>query len=135
VNAERAAGGLRALKLDRRLSGAAEAYSRDMVARHFFQHVSPSGERLAERVARTGWLRRRPRWALGETLGWGTGSLATPTAMVPAWMRSPPHRAIVLRPEFRRVGIGIASGTPFGRPVEGATFTADFGTGRRTRRR
>jgi uncharacterized protein YkwD len=135
LNAERAANGLRALRLDRRLSRAATAYSSDMVARHFFQHVSPSGEQLAQRVARTGWLRRRPRWALGETLGWGTGSLGTPAGMVAGWMRSSPHRSIVLWPGFRRVGIGIAAGTPFGPPGEGATFTADFGAGHRSVRR
>jgi uncharacterized protein YkwD len=131
LNGERAAAGLRALRLDSRLSRAAEAHSADMVARHYFDHVSPSGEQLAQRVERTGWMRRRPHWALGETLGWGTGSLGTPEAMVRAWMRSPAHRRIVLRPGFRRVGIGIAGGTPFGTPSEGVTYTADFGAGHR----
>lgn len=134
LNRERVAAGLRALRLDRRLSHAAKAHSADMVARHYFDHVSPSGEQLAQRVERTGWMRRRPHWALDETLGWGTGSLGTPAAMVKAWMHSPAHRSIVLRPELRRVGIGIAVGTPFGAPGEGATYTADFGAGRRTPR-
>jgi len=131
LNAERAGAGLRPLRLDRQLSRAADAYSHDMVARGYFAHVSPSGVQLAERIARTGWMHRRLRWALGETLGWGTGSLATPAAMVDAWMHSPPHRHVVLESGFRRVGIGIAAGTPFGPASDGATFTADFGAGRR----
>jgi uncharacterized protein YkwD len=134
LNSERTTAGLHPVRLDRGLSHAAEAYSHDMVTRRFFSHVSPSGEQLAERVARTGWLRRRPRWVLGETLGWGTGSLSTPAAIVAAWMHSPPHRHIVLGRRFRRVGIGIAAGTPFGPRGEGATFTADFGSGRRVLR-
>jgi len=134
LNAERAAHGLHALHPSRALATAAQAYSDDMVARGFFAHVSPSGETIAKRISRTGWLRHRAGWMLGETLAWGTGQLATPTAIVAAWMRSPGHRAIVLRPRFRHVGIGIAEGTPFGRPGEGTTVTADFGAGhRRTR--
>jgi uncharacterized protein YkwD len=133
LNTERAAHALPALRFNARLTQAAEAYSCDMVARHFFEHVSPSGERLQDRVAATGWLRHRPGWALGETLGWGTGQLATPASIVAAWMKSPPHRAIVLRRRYHAVGIGIAIGTPF-QQADGATFTADFGGGRRVRR-
>jgi uncharacterized protein YkwD len=129
LNTERANAGLHPVRLDDRLASAARAHSSDMVTRGYFAHVSPSGEPLAQRVASTGWMRGRRRWALGETLAWGTGSLATPAAIVAAWMRSPPHREIVLRPGFRRVGIGIVAGTPFGQ-ADGATYTADFGAGR-----
>jgi uncharacterized protein YkwD len=132
LNRERAARALPALRVSTRLTQAAEAYSCDMVARHFFAHVAPSGERLEDRVAATGWLRHRPGWALGETLGWGTGELGTPTSIVAAWMASPPHRTILLRRRYRAVGIGIALGVPFA-PSGGATFTADFGGGRRVR--
>jgi uncharacterized protein YkwD len=97
-----------------------------MVARRYFAHVTPAGEGLRARVARTGWMHRRRRWRLAENLGWGTGPLATPQAIVAAWMKSPPHRRNVLRADLRLVGIGIAAGTPFARA--GATFTADFGS-------
>ena len=135
LNAERAAEVLRPLRLDGRLARAALGHSRDMVARGYFEHVSPSGERLAQRVARTGWLLPRPHWILGETLAWGRGALADPAAVVAAWMRSPSHRHVVLRRGYRRVGIAIVAGTPFGPAGDGATYTADFGAGRLAVRR
>jgi uncharacterized protein YkwD len=126
INGTRAAQGLAPVRVDARLGRAALGHSRDMVTRHYFDHVSPSGDRLGTRVARTGWTRRRPEWLLGEDLAWGTGDLATPEAVVAAWMNSPPHRRILLRRGFRVVGIGVVAGTPFS--DEGATYTADFGT-------
>jgi len=127
INEVRAAHGVAPVSLDARLSLAARRHSRDMVARRYFGHVSPGGGQLRTRVARTGWTRRRPVWSLGEDLGWGTGTLATPEAIVTAWMNSPAHRRILLKREFRVIGIGVAGGTPF--TPDGLTVTADFGSG------
>jgi uncharacterized protein YkwD len=61
----------------------------------------------------------------GENLAWGTGALATPKGVVASWLASPEHRANLLRPMFRRVGIGELSGSFLG--YDGATVvTADF---------
>lgn len=125
LNAARATQGAPALRPDPRLARSARAHSRDMVARHYFDHVSPRGAGLRERVARTGWTRGRNGWRLAENLGWGSGSLATPSAIVAAWLDSPDHRRILLDRRLRVDGIGIAPGTPQGAP--GATYTADFG--------
>ena len=35
----------------------------------------------------------------------------TPAGVVAAWMASPPHRANILRPNARAVGVGQADGT------------------------
>ena len=75
-----------------RLRAAAAAHSADMVARGFFDHVSPDGGTLSDRARRTGYGGR----TLGEDIGWGTYDLGTPSAIVAAWMKSPPHRAIIL---------------------------------------
>jgi len=88
--------------------------------------VSRPARQLERRVARTGWLHRRPEWLLGEAVAWGRGRFAAPSAIVAAWIRSPQHRRVALRSGFRRVGIAIAAGTPFG-AGDGATFVADFG--------
>jgi uncharacterized protein YkwD len=126
LNAERAARGLPALRLDRRLGGAARAHSADMVAGGYFSHDSPAGGTFVTRVAATGWLRGRPSWSLAEDLAWGTGSRATPEATVAAWMGSPPHRRAIVG-AYRSVGIGVALGVPFPGQGDGATYTADFG--------
>jgi uncharacterized protein YkwD len=125
LNAERKRRGLRPLRLNRRLSAASRAHSAAMARRHFFSHTSPNGASFVDRIRRTGYLRGARSWSVGENIAYGSGSLSTPRAIGRAWMNSPGHRANILSPSFRSVGIGIAAGTPDG--GEGATYTTDFG--------
>jgi len=130
VNRERAAAGAPALATSRRLRRAAQGHSDDMVARRYFLHTAPGGPGLVRRVRRTGYLRGAPNWALGEDLGWAEGPAATAAALMNAWMNSPPHKAVMLDPAYRQLGIGIALGTPDPARPDGATVTLDFGTAR-----
>jgi uncharacterized protein YkwD len=125
LNQERAAHGLRGLRLDSKLSRAARRHTADMVARHYFDHVSPSGSTLTTRIRATGWMRSRRSWTIAENIAEGTGGLASPRAVVSGWMHSPAHRAQILTAEFRMIGIGIAPRTTSGEA--GATYTTDFG--------
>lgn len=122
VNRERDAENLPALREHARLRAAARRFSREMVARRFFDHVSPSGSTLTSRAQGAGYGAR----SLGENIGWGSGGLATPAAIVRAWMNSPPHRAVILNGSYRDAGVGVASGSPLG--GAGATFVLDVGT-------
>jgi uncharacterized protein YkwD len=116
INATRAAHGLRPLRADGHLQRAAVAHSREMLATDVFAHGA-FGARLAH-FAVTGHV-------LGENLAWGVGSDGTAAAVVAAWLASPEHRANLLRPGFRRVGVASLSGTFEGHP--GAdVVTADF---------
>jgi uncharacterized protein YkwD len=126
INRVRAGHGLQRLRLDRRLRRVARDHSREMVARHYFSHASPAGLSSSDRIARSGWMRGRARWIVGENLAW-RGAPAPPRAILRAWLHSPPHRHVLLEPAFRVAGIGVAPGTPFG-PARGATYTADFGS-------
>lgn len=125
LNRVRAAHGLRRLRADRRLAKAAVGHSRDMVRHRYFAHESRSGAPFTARIARTGWTRSRHRYVLGENIGWGSGDLATPRAMVRGWMLSAPHRANILDRRYRAVGVGVAFGIPVG--GSGATYSTDFG--------
>jgi uncharacterized protein YkwD len=129
INAERRKHGLNVLRLDPRLSKAAQAHSRDMVRRHYFAHNTPEGLSPAHRVRRTGYLRASRRWLVGENLAWFSRRSQTPTGVVRAWMQSPPHREEILQPAFRDVGVGVVAGTPH-RRRGGGTYTADFGVTR-----
>ena len=42
-------------------------------------------------------------------------------------MNSPGHRANILNPRFRQIGIGIALGNPAGVDGGGATYASAFG--------
>ena len=125
INELRSAVGAPRLRLDPRLSRVARRHADDMVRNHYFSHTSPTGLTVSDRVARSGWMRGRRHWAVGETLAWWTRP-ARPETIVRAWLRSHAHRTVMLRRRYRVVGIGIAPGTPAGRP--GRTYTANFGS-------
>jgi uncharacterized protein YkwD len=116
MNQTRAAYGLAPLRVDSRLERAARGHSRDMLRRGYFAHGNFRG-----RLIRAG--ARGP--AIGENLAWGTGSRATPQGVVAAWLASPRHRANLLRPGFRRVGLGLVVGR-FAGASGAAVITADF---------
>ena len=126
LDAQRTARGLAPLRTSRALARAARTHSRRMVAGRFFAHVDPGGAGPAQRIAASGYLTGARSWAVGETIAWGSGSEATPAAIVRGWMRSPPHRRTILDARLRDVGVGVARGCPAGLR-RAATVTADFG--------
>ena len=128
LNEARAEHGLAPLHRDARLAHAAARHSRDMVAHRYFAHESRDGSRFSSRIAATGFLRKPGRWWVGENLAWSPDRHAAPEALVQAWMRSPEHRRVLLYARYRRVGIGVARGTPAGPTAPGVTITADFGS-------
>lgn len=125
LNVQRRAHGLAPLRHNAGLALAGQRHARDMVQRRYFSHVSRGGTRFSTRIKRTGYLRGAGRALLGENLAWGSGRLATPRQIVRTWMRSPGHRANILKPAFREVGIGVVRARPAG--TSGATYAAEFG--------
>ena len=133
LNVERTSRGLRGLRAHRQLQLAAQSYAGAMVAGGFFSHVSPTGSTVDQRIRQgTRYLAGALRYTIGENIAWGEGALASPRAIVAAWMASPGHRANILRGAFREIGIGIAPGAPVqglaGAPA--VTYTNEFGARR-----
>ena len=105
MNRERAARGLEPLQLESRLSLAAEDRVEDMLAKRYYEHVSPDG------VNPFSWVRARGyRYRLiGENLALGyRGS----QSVVTGWMNSPGHRDNILKSGFNEVGIAVADSSP-----------------------
>lgn len=127
LNRERAQHGLRPLRDNSRLGRAAHNHSSDMVASNVFSHSSSNGSAPAGRVRSAGYLSGAHAWMVGENIGWGQASLASPASMVRMWMHSPGHRANILQGAFRDIGIGVVYGTPVRGGGQGATYTTDFG--------
>jgi uncharacterized protein YkwD len=117
------------LRENKRLRKAAVRHSRDMVADRFFEHTTPDGITMVDRILRAKYVGEDDGWALGENLAWGTGSLGTPRGAVDAWMDSPGHRANILKKAYRELGVGIELGVPVS-DAAGATYTVDFGVRR-----
>jgi uncharacterized protein YkwD len=114
INAVRTSHGLPPVRVDYHLTRAARGHSADMMRRQYFAHGSVVGRAVAAGA-------HGP--CFGENLAWGTG--ITAQWVVEKWLASPSHRAILLRPGFRRVGLGIAYGT-FSGYGGAAVVTADF---------
>jgi uncharacterized protein YkwD len=114
MNAVRKSHHLPALRIDFHLVRAARGHSADMMRRQYFAHGSVAGRVVAAGA-------RGPLF--GEDLAWATS--ITANWVVGAWLASPAHRAILLRPGFRRVGIGYSFGSFIGHGGVGVV-TADF---------
>ena len=121
VNAFRAGHGLPRVRPSRPLSRAADTHSRDMVARSFLAHESSDGTPFSLRV-------RRYATALGVGEALAALSQGGAAAVVDMWVNSPTHRAILLGPSFRRIGVSRRWGTLGTGPM--ALVTADFATAR-----
>lgn len=100
VNYERTSRGLAALGMDTSIRNVARGYSIYMLKNGYFSHVAPDGSAPLQRM-----LRGRVRFDIvGENLAYA------PTVQMAhsGLMKSPGHRANILNPEFRRIGIGVA---------------------------
>jgi uncharacterized protein YkwD len=127
INRTRSVRGLPALRVNERLRLAAVRHGSDMVRRSYFDHVSPDGGTLTDRIRRTGYLSAADDYTLGENIGWGTAELSTPESIFQAWMKSPPHRAVILDRRFREAGVGVVHGVPAAVEGAGATYVLDVG--------
>src|SRR5918994_373389 len=121
LNAERQRHGLRALRLNARLSRAARRHSKDMARNNYFDHNSRDGASFVDRIRRTGYLTGARRWKVAENIAWGSHWLASPRAIMKAWMDSPGHRGNILDGSLREIGIGVAT-----RSERRAIYTTDF---------
>jgi uncharacterized protein YkwD len=97
LNDVRRASGLPALRVSRHLNRSAGAYARRMLRLDYFGHGPSIDVASAFRSA-------------GETLAWHSGWRPQPRRTIVRWMRSPGHRAVLMSPGFRWVGIGVARG-------------------------
>ncbi len=116
INTVRAEHQLSPLRVDLALVRTARAHSGTMLRQGVFGHGDFAGRMRALRV----------RFALlGENIAWGSGPYASARSMVKAWLASPGHRANLLQPRFRRIGIGAPVGT-FSGYRGAAVVTTDF---------
>jgi uncharacterized protein YkwD len=100
TNAQRIQAGLPALKLNAKLSAAAYAHSRDMALKDYFNHTGFDGSKVTDRLSAQGYGYLNA----GENIAAG---YSTPEAVVEGWMKSPGHRANILYPKVKEIGVGF----------------------------
>lgn len=103
INTIRQKQGLSPLRHNEKLAEVARQYSRRMAEQKFFDHTSPQGDTMVQRVRSAGIF----YFMLGENLFTSTNISKPVPAAVTGWMNSPGHRENVLRPEYRETGIGV----------------------------
>ena len=116
TNQDRALIGLSGVSEDNLLNKAAQSAAEDMATNGYFAHVSPDGK--------TPWY-----WldSVGYQYSYAGENLAvnfTDSSNVEtAWMNSPTHRANIEKPQYTKVGIGVANGIYEGKET---TFVVQF---------
>ena len=129
LNRQRTDHGLPPLRENRLLTQASLQHSQDMVQRNYFEHTTPDGRTVGDRLLALGYARGTTA-SSGENIAYGYARESTPAAIVDLWMHSPGHRADILRRTFTEIGIGIAPGAPVlpsSKQSDSATYTTDFG--------
>ena len=118
VNVARAQNGLAPVKASQQLTASARKYSAYMGSARFFSHEGPDGSNLVSRDEAAGYV----DWVdLAENLA---GGQPDPESVVKAWMASPSHRANILSPRVKEIGVGyaFAPSSPYGH-----YWTQEFG--------
>ncbi len=99
TNIERAKVNAPPLKRRDELSKAASWLAEDMAANNYFAHVDRLGRHSADRLSAFGYASYS---MLGENICSGQ---PTPAEAVAVWLKSPGHRANLLNPDFREIGV------------------------------
>lgn len=102
------------------LDAAALTKTKDMFAKQYFEHTSPTGVGIEQLEDNAGYA----YIVIGENLAEGT--FKTGQEIVTAWMHSPGHRANILKPSYQEIGIAVMQGQYQGRMVWMAV--QEFGT-------
>jgi uncharacterized protein YkwD len=97
LNQVRRANGLAQLRASESLHRSSTRYAKHMIGAEYFGHAS--------HIAASSAFGR-----VGETLELHSGWHADASQTIDEWMNSPAHRAVLLSPSFRYVGMGIAHG-------------------------
>lgn len=98
-----------ALRWDAALYKAATGHSLDMAQRNYFDHRSPEGQQVRQRVNRNNYKFK----VVGENLAGGDESVAE---VVQGWLDSPEHCENMMNPEFIDVAVACVAqpGTTYG---------------------
>lgn len=105
TNDQRGKNGLPSLQKNGPLTVAAQLKGNDMLSKGYWAHVSPDGVEPWVWIAKAGYSYSRA----GENLA---KDFRDTISVTNAWMASPGHRANILNPNYKEIGVAVVSG-PF----------------------
>ncbi len=135
INADRAEAGLDPLVFNSDLNESSEAHSAWMLQTDTFSHTGASGSSSRERIENAGY-ELEGNWKTGENIAWvseegSNDDLSDEVVRLHNnLMNSPDHRANILNPDFKEIGVGIEVGdlVEDGQAVDAVVVTQNFGT-------
>lgn len=107
VNQARTGQGVKALSVNSQLVTLARRKSQDMVDKNYFSHTSPTYGSPFDMMKNAG--------VKYSTAGENIAGAATVQSAHQSLMNSPGHRANILNSSFTQIGIGIVSGSRYGK--------------------
>jgi hypothetical protein len=119
INALRTQNGLPPFDFNSQLAASAQQHSDDMAATGNISHTGSDGSSIDSRIQASGYGRWRGFGLWGENI-YG-GQLASVDAAWNFWINSQVHRANLLNPRYREVGIGVSQSG------NGTYYTLNFG--------
>lgn len=130
INQERTSRGLDPLQLETQLNDSSEDHSAWMLDTDRFSHTGAGGSSATQRMQAAGFD-LEGSWRTGENIAWqserGAPGISDDVAQLHEnLMNSPGHRANILNPDFRYIGIGIEEGDMQG--YDAVMVTQNFAT-------
>ncbi len=130
INQERTSRGLDPLQLETRLNDSSEDHSEWMLDTDRFSHTGAGGSSATQRMQAAGFD-LSGSWRTGENIAWqserGEPGISDDVAQLHQnLMNSPGHRANILNPDFKYIGIGIETGDMQG--FDAVMVTQNFAT-------
>ncbi len=107
INQERAKAGLPQLEIDPVLTELARDKSLDMVSHNYFGHYSERSGTVHDQLK----VKNVSYCNAAENLAGGSDLVKTHRRL----LASPAHQGNILNPKFKRIGIGIVKGSPYGK--------------------
>ncbi|WP_299899276.1 CAP domain-containing protein [uncultured Ruegeria sp.] len=114
INQERTSRGLNPLQLETQLNDSSEDHSTWMLNTDTFSHTGSGGSSATQRMQGAGFD-LEGSWRTGENIAWqserGAPGISDDVAQLHQnLMNSPGHRANILNPDFKYIGIGVETG-------------------------
>jgi uncharacterized protein YkwD len=132
LNAIRAQHDLAPLRLSTALTTSAREHSQEMATKGYFAHESADGSAFWKRIKLVYPQGAMRYWSVGENLLWSSPDV-DPDGAMKLWMNSPEHRANILSPGWREVGISALHADAAPGAFQGldvTIVTTDFGVRR-----
>jgi uncharacterized protein YkwD len=129
INAFRRSHHLTPLRLNAKLSAAALAHTQQMAQDGYFAHESADGSAFWKRIQSFYASGPWGYWSVGENLLWSSPDV-TPKTALQMWLKSPEHRANLMNPRWREIGVAAvheAAAPGVYKGLDVTIVTTDFG--------